>query len=117
MKEHVRSGAILLKELEMPEILQQMALFHHESYDGSGYLFSLTGEEIPLPGRISAIADIYSAIITERSYKQARKHEEALKIIKKEEHRFDPIIFREFFKQAPSYQQIILGATTLKDYK
>lgn len=101
VKEHVRAGVLLLQQLNVPEIIWQMALLHHESYDGSGYLFGLSRQEIPLVGRIAAVADVYSAIITERSYKPARTQSEAIEIMKSEHRKFDPVILEEFFNLAP----------------
>ncbi|MDR2584459.1 MAG: response regulator [Fibromonadaceae bacterium] len=55
---------------------------HHEKWDGSGYPRGLKGEEIPLQGRLMAIADVYDALTSERPYKKAYTHEEAVNIIK-----------------------------------
>jgi putative two-component system response regulator len=54
---------------------------HHEKWDGSGYPNALAGENIPLQGRIMALADVYDALISERPYKRAFSHAEAVKII------------------------------------
>jgi putative two-component system response regulator len=64
--------------------LQHAKIFagtHHEKWDGSGYPNGLRGEEIPLQGRLMAIADVYDALISERPYKKAFPHEEAVRII------------------------------------
>lgn len=98
VKEHVRAGNAILNELGMPDIIKHMALFHHESYDGTGYLFGLEGAEIPLAGRIAAVSDVYSAIITDRPYKPARKTNEALNIMIQERKKFDPTIFDTFLE-------------------
>jgi putative two-component system response regulator len=57
------------------------AISHHEKWDGSGYPDGLKEEAIPLQGRILAIADVYDALVSERPYKKAFTHEEAVKII------------------------------------
>lgn len=69
----------------------QIAETHHEKWDGSGYPNGLKGSEIPLAGRLMAIADVYDALISERVYKPAMPHEEAVSIILAERGRhFDP---------------------------
>ncbi len=73
--------------------------YHHEKYDGTGYPNKLSGEEIPLAGRILAIADVYDALISERVYKPAFPHEKALEIIVKESGKhFDPEIVQAFME-------------------
>jgi len=54
---------------------------HHEKWDGSGYPHGLSGEEIPVSGRLMALADVYDALISERVYKKAFSHEKARDII------------------------------------
>ena len=102
IREHVRSGVTMLTELEMPKIVRDMALFHHESYNGSGYLFGLQCEEIPLAGRIAAVADVFSAIITDRPYKPARSAEQAIQIMIQIQDKFDPSVFKEFLQIVPT---------------
>ena len=76
----------------------QIALFHHEKYDGSGYPQGLSGEEIPLSARIVALADVYDALICRRVYKEAFSHEIAKSIISEERGRhFDPMVVKAFF--------------------
>jgi response regulator RpfG family c-di-GMP phosphodiesterase len=60
----------------------QVALSHHERYDGTGYPYGLQGEQIPLAARIVALADMYDALTSRRVYKDAMSHEEACKIIR-----------------------------------
>ena len=70
---------------------------HHEKYDGSGYPKGLKGEEIPLPGRLMAIVDVYDALISKRVYKSAFTHEEALLLITEEKGKhFDPSLVDAF---------------------
>jgi response regulator RpfG family c-di-GMP phosphodiesterase len=63
---------------------REIALFHHERFDGGGYPYGLKGEEIPLPARIVAVADTYDALIFDRCYQSGRPHEEAVEIITRE---------------------------------
>ncbi|MCL2415439.1 MAG: HD domain-containing protein, partial [Defluviitaleaceae bacterium] len=75
------------------------ALYHHERFSGGGYPFNLSGEDIPLQGRIMAIVDVYDALISKRSYKEPFTVESALNIITSEtgEH-FDPKIVAVFIE-------------------
>lgn len=59
----------------------QVALYHHEKWDGSGYPFRLKGEGIPLAARVVAVADVYDALTSERVYKSAMPHDEACVVI------------------------------------
>jgi putative two-component system response regulator len=78
---------------------------HHEKWDGSGYPKGLKGEEIPLQGRLMAIADVYDSLISERPYKKAISHEDAVKIIEagKGTH-FDPNLVELFMKQESEFR-------------
>jgi putative two-component system response regulator len=59
-----------------------IALTHHERYDGSGYPKGLVGEEIPLEGRITAVADVFDALLSDRSYRPAMSVDQAVAVIK-----------------------------------
>ena len=77
----------------------EFAKYHHEKWDGTGYPEGLREDEIPLSGRIMAIADVYDALISKRVYKPAYSHEEAVKIMKKERGRhFDPKLLDVFME-------------------
>jgi len=70
---------------------------HHEKWDGSGYPMGLKGQNIPLEGRLMAIADVYDALISERSYKKALSHEEACQAIEDGSGtHFDPVLVDAF---------------------
>ena len=74
-----------------------IAAYHHECWDGSGYPYGLKGTDIPLQGRIMAVIDVYDALVSERPYKKAFSHEEAMEIIKKGSGKhFDPAITKVF---------------------
>ena len=88
MKRHPEIGAKALsiaeKHLGSNSFLQlakEIALTHHEKWDGNGYPKGLKGDEIPLSGRLMALADVYDALISERVYKKAFSHEKAKSII------------------------------------
>jgi putative two-component system response regulator len=70
-----------------------IALTHHERFDGSGYPHGLTGEEIPLDGRIAAVADVFDALLTDRSYRPALSLDDAIEVMREGRgSQFDPLI-------------------------
>lgn len=83
MKRHTTVGHQILadSESELLRVAATIALTHHERYDGSGYPQGLAGEEIPLEGRITAIADVFDALLSDRSYRPALTVEEAVEVI------------------------------------
>ncbi len=106
MKKHTSKGAELIEQArhktenrELFRIAVEIAKFHHERWDGGGYPEGLKGNEIPLPARIMAVADVYDALISERPYKKAMSDDEALRIIKSDAgSHFDPEIVKCFTK-------------------
>jgi len=85
----------------------KMAVSHHEHWDGKGYPYGLKGEEIPLCGRIMAIADVYDALISGRPYKEGISHEKAVKIILAGRgSQFDPQLIDAFEEMQASFQAI-----------
>jgi HD-GYP domain-containing protein (c-di-GMP phosphodiesterase class II) len=90
MKEHTKNGAFILSSYPNP-MAKEIALSHHEWWNGSGYPYNLEGTMIPLSARIVTIADVYDALRMKRSYKPAYSHEIAMRKIKQErEVHFDP---------------------------
>jgi len=81
MKSHTLLGAKIIGDSNQLVMAAEIALSHHEKYDGSGYPYNKTGEEIPLSGRIVAMADIYDALRTKRVYKPAYEHSTTFDII------------------------------------
>jgi HD-GYP domain-containing protein (c-di-GMP phosphodiesterase class II) len=80
MRKHPEIGVKILSPLTSFKNIMPWILYHHERVDGKGY-YGLSDSEIPLPAKIIAIADTYSAITMRRSYKNPRTHEEAIRII------------------------------------
>lgn len=97
MKQHPQLGIDLLSaQGPLDEIARWAIIGHHERIDGKGYPYGLSKDEVALPGRIVALADIYDALTTNRSYHAAARSFEALAVIK--EHMLggiDPDLFRE----------------------
>lgn len=77
MKKHAAIGETIIKPIKSLSKLSSIVRSHQERWDGSGYPDGLKGEQIPLHARILAVADVYDALITERSYKKAMTKEEA----------------------------------------
>lgn len=90
-------------------IAQEMAYTHHEKWDGSGYPQGIKGEEIPVCGRLMALADVYDALISRRVYKSALPHAQAVEIIRKGRGTdFDPAIVDVFLEFEDNFQRIAL---------
>ncbi|MFW6365615.1 MAG: HD domain-containing phosphohydrolase [Spirochaetota bacterium] len=85
---------------------KNIALYHHEQWDGDGYPEGRSGEDIPLSARIVTIGDIYDALTTDRPYKKAFSHEKAVSIMKEEHYRFDPRIFKVFLENHQDFDTI-----------
>lgn len=99
MKGHARLGYELLKD-SASEIIQagaEVAISHHEKYDGSGYPNGLSGHKIPVFGRIVAVADVFDALTSERPYKKAWPLDEACKFLEEGRGKhFDPLCVEAF---------------------
>ncbi len=99
MKQHSIIGENILKPLQSMSKLSVLVRHHHEFYDGTGFPDGLKGEEIPLSARILAIADIYDALTTDRSYRKAISHEDAINMLKKYAgNKLDPNIVEIFIE-------------------
>lgn len=102
MKKHTTIGYEILKDSPSPYLQMGavIALRHHERFDGSGYPDGKEGEDIPLVARIAAVADVYDALISQRVYKKAWSHEEALDYLKSGRGtHFDPDAVDAFIKR------------------
>lgn len=99
MKMHVQHGEDIIKEAEWLEDGRDVVAFHHEKYDGTGYMKGLSGENIPLNARIFAISDVFDALTSERPYKKPFSYECAIQILMegKGTH-FDPTLIEAFLK-------------------
>ncbi|HBM17385.1 MAG TPA: two-component system response regulator [Lentisphaeria bacterium] len=88
---------------------REVAVAHHEKWDGSGYPYGLKGDNIPIPGRLMAIADVYDALVTKRPYKEPFSHEKAVGIITEGRGtHFDPEIVDAFLSVQDKFRKIAL---------
>ena len=104
MQGHARIGADILSgdDSEMMAMASEIALTHHEKWDGSGYPSGFSGEQIPLVGRIVAVADVFDALTSVRPYKHAWPVEEAVAYMQKESgHHFQPRLIELFMEKLP----------------
>jgi putative two-component system response regulator len=125
MKKHTLYGmesmSIAEKKLGSNSFLRiagEMALSHHEKWDGSGYPQGLKDEDIPLAGRLMAIADVYDALISKRAYKPSFSHEKAVEIIVNGDDRtmpehFDPVVLNAFREKEEQFRQIAIEFSDL----
>jgi putative two-component system response regulator len=109
MQQHPLMGAEIIgkHENELLETARIIAISHHEKWDGSGYPLGLKGEDIPLEGRIVAIADVFDALLSVRPYKPALPLEQALHYLESQSGRhFDPQLIGAFEKAMPEILRI-----------
>ncbi|MBN2435736.1 MAG: HD domain-containing protein [Spirochaetes bacterium] len=88
------------------DMSKDIALYHHERWDGKGYPSGKTGEDIPLCARIVTIGDIYDALTSKRPYKDEFPHQKAVEIMQQEFYRFDPGIFQIFMENNNEFERI-----------
>lgn len=106
MKTHVALGVEILNKSHWLTGARDVVEFHHEKYDGSGYLQGLTGNTIPLNARIFAIGDVFDALTSQRPYKEAWPVVDAIsKLVKEGGSHFDPRLVTIFAKIAPRLHQ------------
>ncbi len=106
MKRHAMLGGSILEEIYLKtqspylQLAYEIAAYHHEKYDGTGYPSQLSGDDIPLGARIMALADVYDALASKRCYKSDMSHGVARDIIVKESGgHFDPKVVDAFLRQ------------------
>jgi putative two-component system response regulator len=117
IKSHASFGVEVIEKIQRnannSSFLEHAKIFagtHHEKWDGTGYPNGLSAETIPLQGRLMAIADVYDALISERPYKKAFPHEEAVRIIEEGKGTyFDPNLVDVFLKLEGDFKTIGSG--------
>ncbi|MBQ7143951.1 MAG: HD domain-containing protein [Oscillospiraceae bacterium] len=113
MKEHTTAGGevishaiALVTDTGYLEEAKNLATYHHERWDGKGYPTGLAGEDIPLGARIMAVADVFDALVSRRSYKKPFSFEQAVDIIRSESGtHFDPQVVRAFLDALPEVRR------------
>ncbi len=109
MKTHALTGGRILSgsRTSLLQMAKDIALGHHEKWDGSGYPFGLSREDIPIAARIAAIADVFDALVHERIYKRAIAVDEAIATMRAERGRgFDPTLFDLFMSLEARFREI-----------
>ncbi|NUU99045.1 phosphohydrolase [Marinitoga sp. 1154] len=111
MKKHTIFADKIFGKDERFKMAKNIAMYHHENYNGTGYPFGLKGEEIPIEARIVALADVYDALRSERPYKDEYTHKETYNIITNGDFKtkpdiFDPKILNIFKKYHKEFDKI-----------
>lgn len=109
MKKHTEIGGnLLMGGDDLLIAAHEIALTHHESWDGSGYPNGLKGDEIPLYGRICSVADVFDALTSPRPYKEAWSIDQAITWINEQSgQKFDPKVVAAFHRALPEIQRIL----------
>jgi len=109
MRKHPEIGVRIIGEhsSELLIMARSAALTHHEKFDGTGYPAGLSGEHIPLAGRVAAIGDVFDALTSDRPYKKAWHIDDAIDLIKSEKGKhFDPVLVDAFLGSLPEVIEI-----------
>lgn len=122
MKEHTLKGGVLLenslKKIEDDkklEVAKEMAVYHHEKWNGTGYPYGLSKNEIPLCARIMAVADVFDALVSERPYKKAFSLDKAMQIIEESSgNHFEPCIVNVFVSGRVEVERLLHKMQTLE---
>ena len=117
LRQHVQIGSRILAAPRSPllSMAARIALTHHERWDGSGYPLGLAGEDIPLEGRITAVADVFDALSSHRPYKPSYPVDKCFGILRSESGaHFDPKVIEAFFSRR---DQIVRTQMDLADSK
>ncbi|MFN3651031.1 MAG: HD domain-containing phosphohydrolase [Armatimonadota bacterium] len=108
MKKHVEIGANILEQVQFPWPVVPIVLGHHERWDGLGYPHGWRGEEIPIGARILMVVDVFDALTSERPYRRAMEHAEALAVlVSNRGSQFDPVVVDRFVELLPSVAEEI----------
>ena len=117
MKSHTRIGAEILKHSQsgVMKLARIVALSHHEKWDGSGFPDGISGEAIPIEGRIVAICDVFDALISRRPYKSIWSDAEAIDFLRQNAGKhFDPWLVELFIQNIPKIKEF---AYRLEDHE
>ena len=114
MRRHAEAGAHILSGSSAPvmRMAEEIALTHHERWDGGGYPAGLAGEQIPLVGRICAVCDVFDALLSDRPYKEPWPVPEALDQLRAERGKhFDPAVVDAFLAIVGDLDPALLGTS------
>lgn len=126
MKTHAASGEVIIDQVidtmrEESNYLNEakkLAAYHHEKWNGTGYPKGLRGDEIPLSARVMAVADVFDALVSRRSYKGPYSVEKSLEIIKEGSgNHFDPLVVKAFLDAEPEVRRVAGMSMADYDYK
>ena len=126
MKTHAASGEVIIDQVidtmrEESNYLNEakkLAAYHHEKWNGTGYPKGLRGDEIPLCARVMAVADVFDALVSRRSYKGPYSVEKSLEIIKEGSgNHFDPLVVKAFLDAEPEVRRVAGMSMADYDYK
>jgi len=112
MRQHPAYGLEILGDSPRLKVAREIAISHHENWDGTGYPKRLRGQRIPVSGRIVKVADVYDALRSKRSYKAPMTHQEALRVFREGDDRiepashFDPAVLAAFFAIEHMFEMI-----------
>ncbi|HEU5021969.1 MAG TPA: HD domain-containing phosphohydrolase [Bryobacteraceae bacterium] len=118
MKIHPVVGAEILEEVKFPYPVVPIVRAHHEKWDGTGYPFGLSGEEIPVGARILSAVDCLDALASDRQYRRALPLDEAMKIVVEESGKaFDPMVVDILKRRYVELEHMAVSAPTEKSVK
>ena len=109
MKCHAKMGSEILQNSESKYLRAgaKIANYHHEKYDGSGYPEGLKGEDIPIFARMVALADVFDALTTKRSYKEAFGFDSSVQYLQEQSAKhFDPVLVELFIRHMREVREI-----------
>ncbi len=107
MQQHVIIGARMIDSRDLDPMVNKIVLYHHEKWDGSGYICRLSEETIPFSARIVTLVDVYDALLSKRTYKDAFPEEEANRIIRESSgSHLDPWLVEIFFRYQNELHQV-----------
>ncbi len=110
VKQHVEIGARLLKTIDADPVALDLILYHHERWDGNGYLAEVSGDRIPLAARITALADVLDAMLSKRAYGEAQSFDQVAAHIEADAgSRFDPAVVAAFVAEKELFRRLSAG--------